>query len=64
MNTAPTLRDPDSFYERLIDAQRGLDAEASQLVLMRLVFLLANQIGDDTVIAQCIEAARRPVNRP
>lgn len=60
MNTAASMRDPDAFYERLLDAQRGLDEEGSRRFTMRLVFLLANQIGDDAVLAECIEAARPP----
>lgn len=58
METTPTLRDPDDFYERVLDAHRGLtDAESARLNA-RLVLLLANQIGDDAVLTDCVRAAR------
>ena len=57
MKINQTLRDPDGFYELLLDAHRGLtDAESAQLNA-RLVLLLANQIGDDTLLAECVRAA-------
>lgn len=60
MKTQATLKDPDDVYERLADAQRGL-GEADRLTFdARLILLLANQVGDERVIAECIEAAARP----
>ncbi len=61
MKTEPTLRDPDGFYEKLLDAQQGLNEEQLRLFNARLVLLLANQVGDDGVLEQCIDAARRGV---
>jgi hypothetical protein len=61
MKTEPTLQDPDGFYERLLDAQQGLDEQALRLFNARLVLLLANQVGDDRVLEQCIDAARRGI---
>ncbi len=62
MNTAPTLADPDGLYEKLLDAQRGLGDEQTRLFTARLVLLLANQVGDDRVIEECIDAARRAID--
>lgn len=59
MKTQPTLHDPDGFYEKLLDAQQGLNDEQRRLFNARLVLLLANQVGDDRVLEQCIDAARR-----
>lgn len=59
MKTALTLTDADGFYEKLLDAQQGLSDEQAQLFSARLVLLLANQVGDDRVLEQCIDAARR-----
>ncbi len=59
MNTEPTLADADGLYEKLLDAQRGLGDEQTRLFTARLVLLLANQVGDDRVIEDCIDAARR-----
>jgi hypothetical protein len=61
MKTDLTLADADGFYEKLLDAQQGLDEEQAKLFCARLVLLLANQVGDDRVLEQCIDAARRGV---
>ncbi len=58
MKTTPNLQDADGFYERLLDAHQGLSAEESGLLNARLILLLANQVGDAQVLADCIEAAR------
>lgn len=61
MKTEPTLQDPDGFYEKLLDAQQGLDAQQLRLFNARLILLLANQVGDERLLEQCIDAARRGV---
>lgn len=58
MNTNLNFQDADSFYEQLLDAHAGLDAEQSALLNARLILLLANQVGDAKVLRECIEAAR------
>jgi hypothetical protein len=58
MNTAPNFQDADGFYERLLDAHQGLSREQSELLNARLVLLLANQVGDAQVLADCVAAAR------
>jgi hypothetical protein len=55
------LTAPDDFYDRLIRAHEGLSDEASQLLNARLLFLLANHIGDDAVLEEAITAARAGV---
>jgi len=57
MKTQLHLQDADGFYERLLDAHRGLTPEQSQLLNARLILLLANQIGDARTLRDCIEAA-------
>jgi hypothetical protein len=61
MRTELTLADADGFYEKLLDAQQGLSDEQRKLFCARLVLLLANQVGDDRVLEQCIDAARRGI---
>jgi hypothetical protein len=51
----------DDFYEQLIATHRGLSDEQSRLVNARLVLLLANHIGDLTVLQQALAAARTGV---
>lgn len=58
MITTPNWQDADTFYEQLLDAQAGLSPEQAQAFSARLILLLANQVGDAGVLAECIEAAR------
>jgi hypothetical protein len=48
----------DDFYEALIEAHRGLDDTASELLNARLVLLLANHVGDLRVLREALAAAR------
>ncbi len=56
----PNIDDPDGFYAELIGAQRDLGEEESLRVSARLVLLLANHIGDRTVLSEAIRLARTP----
>ena len=58
MQVAPNIPDPDGFYESLADAHAGLSPQQSAALNARLVFLLANQIGDGSMLLECIVAAR------
>lgn len=58
MITQPNWRDADGFYEQLLDAQLDLSPEQLQAFSARLILLLANQVGDAKVLAECIAAAR------
>ena len=58
MKTTPNFTDADGFYETLLDAHRGLSREQSEAFNARLVLLLANQIGDARVLADCVAAAQ------
>jgi len=49
----------DDFYEALIEMHRDLSDEESQRVNARLILLLANQIGDLSVLQQAMDAARQ-----
>jgi hypothetical protein len=58
MKAESNFQDADGFYERLLDAHSGLTPEQSQLLNARLILLLANQVGDAKVLAECVDAAR------
>lgn len=58
MKTALNLQDADTFYEQLLDAHTGLNREQTELLNARLILLLANQVGDAKVLAECVAAAR------
>lgn len=64
MKTDLNLQDADGFYEQLLDAHQGLNAEQSQLLNARLILLLANQVGDASVLARCIVTARKTPDLP
>ena len=56
--TDPNLESPDDFYEALIAAHDGLDADASHAFNARLVLLLANHVGRLDVLREALAAAR------
>ena len=59
MKTAANIPDPDGFYEAWVAAHEGLsDAESADLDA-RLVLLLANQLGDQQVLLECIAEAQK-----
>jgi hypothetical protein len=58
MKTELNLQDADTFYEQLLNAHEGLSAEQSEQLNMRLILLLANQVGDAAVLQECIESAK------
>ncbi|WP_237213580.1 DUF2783 domain-containing protein [Falsiroseomonas oryziterrae] len=58
LDTRPRLADPDALFALLVEAHRGLDAEASRRLDARLVLVLANHIGDMDTLRQAIALAR------
>ena len=54
----PNLTDPDGFYEALLTAHEGLSPEDCAAFDARLIFILANQIGDPATLAKALEAAK------
>ncbi|WP_151638550.1 DUF2783 domain-containing protein [Noviherbaspirillum aerium] len=57
LNTEPNLSHTDDFYQALIDMHQGLSEEQSHAVNARLILLLANHIGDLTVLRQAMQIA-------
>jgi Protein of unknown function (DUF2783) len=49
----------DDFYEALIRAHAGLSEAESHTLNARLVLILANHIGDLTVLQEALARARR-----
>lgn len=58
LNLNPNLPDPDGFYEELIRAHENLNDEQSEAFNARLILVLANHIGDRSIITQALEAAK------
>ena len=63
LRTDPRIPDADGFYEALLAAHEGLAEEESNDLNARLVLLLANQVGDQKVLLECIAEARRSSGR-
>ena len=55
----PNLRNPDEAYARLIATHDGMTEAESHALNARLVLILMNHIGDDAVLTQALELARR-----
>ncbi len=55
------LAHPDDVYNLLVDAHKGLTREQSEALNARLVLLLANPVGDETVLREAVAAARKTV---
>ena len=51
----------DDFYEALIETHRELSDEQSEMVNARLILLLANHIGDISVLREAMKLAREGV---
>ncbi len=58
LNRQPNIPDQDSFYAELIHAQRDLGDEQADMVLAKLVLILANHIGDRAVLSEALQLAR------
>ena len=58
LNIEPNLGAPDDFNEALIDMHRDLTPQQSQLVNAKLILLLANHVGDLTVLREAMAHAR------
>jgi hypothetical protein len=53
-----TFTPGDDFYEALIDTHRDLSDEQSAMVNAKLVLLLANHVGDISVLREAMQIAR------
>jgi hypothetical protein len=56
-------RDPDALYAAIIEAHAGLSDADSAALNARLVLLLANHIGDESVVREALSVARRSIGK-
>ena len=61
LDTRPNIPAPDDFYQELIAAHHDLSDAQSALLNARLILLLANHIGDRSVLREALAAAREDV---
>ena len=62
LNTEPNIAAPDDFYEALVALHRDLTPDQSRLVNAKLILLLANHIGDRTVLDAALVKARAGID--
>jgi uncharacterized radical SAM superfamily protein len=55
--------DPDRAYRALIEAHRGLSDEESAALNSSLVLILANHIGDQSVLQEALALAKQSVDQ-
>ena len=60
----PNMKDPDGLYAAIIDAHARLSDADSAALNARLVLLLANHIGDEVVLREALDVARRSMAKP
>jgi hypothetical protein len=63
LRTDSRFPDPDSAYNALIDAHRGLSDEESAALNARLVLILANHVGDLAALEEAIALAKMGLQR-
>ncbi len=57
LNLTPNINGADDFYAELLSAHEGLEKADSDALNARLILVLANHIGDRTVLSQALNAA-------
>ncbi len=58
LNTAPNFEKADDFYATLLAAHEGLEEAEMHALNARLILILANHIGDQSVLEAAIGAAK------
>ncbi len=58
------LAQPDDIYNLVVDAHKGLDEAQCRAFDARLILLLVNQVGDEAVIREAVDAARAGLAPP
>ncbi|WP_170328684.1 DUF2783 domain-containing protein [Ruegeria arenilitoris] len=53
----PNIEGVDDFYAELLAAHDGLEKDQSDALSARLILILANHIGDRSVLTEAIKAA-------
>jgi len=58
LNLETNLPDYDDVYQLIIDMHQGLSDEESERTNAKLILLLANHIGDQSVLKTAVDIAR------
>lgn len=57
LTLTPNIDSPDDFYAELLAAHEGKSKDESDAINARLILILANHIGDRTILGQALKAA-------
>lgn len=57
LNLEPNFSDPDAFYAALADTHRDRSPRDSEQINARLILLLANQVGEQSILQQALAIA-------
>lgn len=58
LDISPNLESPDEFYQALIDSHADLSTDQSHAMNARLILLMANHIGNLSILREALAAAR------
>lgn len=58
LKTDINIKDYDNFYEKLIDLHADLSTEDSLKLNAKIIMMMANHIGDDSVLGEILEYVR------
>jgi hypothetical protein len=61
LDTKARFADPDAAYRAIIEAHRGLTESESAELNAALVLILANQLGDMTMLHEALVLAQRSI---
>ncbi|ATX64867.1 DUF2783 domain-containing protein [Roseinatronobacter bogoriensis] len=64
LNLKRNLADPDRFYANLMAIHDGLSKAESDALNARLILIMANHIGDESVLEQALSAAAEVLRKP
>lgn len=57
LNTKPNIPAADDFYAELLSLHEGKSKDESDAINARLILLLANHIGDQSILTEALNAA-------
>lgn len=57
LNLMPNIPDADGFYQELIDSQRDMSEAEAELMNCKLILVLANHIGDRSLLREALKVA-------
>jgi Protein of unknown function (DUF2783) len=59
----PNISDPDEFYAELLALHEGRSKAESDAINARLILILANHVGDLSILRQAMETAARATGK-